>query len=119
MKKPVGVFEIDQREIHMVGTRVGVCWNLEMKEIQVKTEDGLATGWMPKRIGKPYIDFLTIRKEEGTGTYYKDEDSPVACGLSLEEASAVLQELADAIFYLDQTIRAIVVSEDKTITLQR
>ena len=92
---------LDEKEVHLMGTYVGVIWNVEKKQKTIKGEDGVTyRGEIAVRTGGPYIDFITIR-EDGEGEPFEDEDSPVAGGLNTKAAAQIITELYDAISYID------------------
>jgi hypothetical protein len=96
----IKIYFLREKEIHMVGDAVGVCWNIHHTTRTIKGEDGLTyRAEVPVRDDDPYIDFVTIREEEGD-TPWEDEDSPVEGGMDVEYAEEIVQELQWAIAYL-------------------
>lgn len=92
---------LDEKEVHLMGSYVGVVWNVEKKQKTIKGEDGMTyRGEIAVRTGEPYIDFITIR-EDGEGEPFEDEDSPVQGGLDTKAAAQIITELYDAISYID------------------
>ena len=90
-----------RREVHMMGSYVGVCLRIE-QEKKVIMQDGikyLGETWVRNDSIPPYIDFLDIRQDKD-GVAYKDDDSPVRGGLSVNNAIQIAQELAEAIHYI-------------------
>lgn len=99
MEDPKVYFTTNDREVHMFGDNVGVCWNIEYKLRHIREEDGLTYEAMaPIRKGDPYIDFVNI--EYHNNKVYEMEDSPVEGGLSLKFTEQIYQELEQAIVYL-------------------
>lgn len=89
-------FSDTEREVHMVGEYVGVCWPLKLVE---RSEDGWPVSYH-ERGKRPYIDFVWIRQAEKTGEYWIDEDSPVQGGFSVEAAEQIAKELLLAVEYM-------------------
>lgn len=93
------IYHAGEREIHMTGSYVGVCWNTTKEQRQIKGEDGLTYyALAPVRDGAPYIDFVLIR--ERNGEVWEDEDSPVDGGISINEAERIINELGWAVEYI-------------------
>ena len=90
---------LGDKEIHMMGQYVGVCWNLSKATKQVQVQGETFSRQVKHRTGKAYIDFVSIR-ETRTGEFYQDDDCPVDGGLNLQEAIVIKQELEAAIEYL-------------------
>ena len=91
---------LDEKEVHLMGSYVGVVWNTHPERRQIKGEDGLTyRAEVPVRSGDPYIDFISIR-EYDNDTPVEDEDSPVQGGLSVDAAARVAIELTEAIEYI-------------------
>lgn len=108
--QPKAIYTLKQenKEAHMIGSYVGVCWNIR-KRTEIRTiigEDGLtytATAELWERYGDPYIDFLEVLQGEG-GKFYEDEDSPVQGGMTVDFARLIASELNSAIVYLQSII---------------
>lgn len=77
---------------------VAACWNCDLQSKSVVADGIEYKAMVPTPKGKPYIDFVWIRGEEGD--YWIDEDSPVRGGLNLEFALKIKQELEIACEYL-------------------
>jgi len=86
----------NDREVHMVGENVGVCWNL--KRVEKETSNSIT--WEFQRIGEPYIDFVWIRKDATTLEYYEDDDNIGRGGMSIRTAKTVAYELLRAVAYI-------------------
>lgn len=98
-KAPITIHHLREREIHMVGDAVGVCWNTKSEKRAIEGTDGQTyVANVPMRRGDPYIDFVTIRHREGL--VWEDEDSPVDGGMAANYAEGIVQELQAAIAYL-------------------
>lgn len=94
------IYQLSEKEVHMVGDVVGVVWRTETKTKQITGEDGLKyRAEVPVRDGEPYISFFNIR-EDRDGEFYEHDDSPVDGGISAEYAKKVADELLLAIEYL-------------------
>lgn len=94
---------ITYRELHVIGEYVAVCWNLVPGPTQTCVIDGVEYTAKPRvRSGKPYIDFVTLRRESD-GKAYEDDDIPVVGGISLAFARQIATELERAIAYLENT----------------
>jgi len=94
------IYFVNEKEVHMVGDSVGVCWNLTEEKKQIKGEDGLTyVAKINIRSGKPYINFVSIVKT-GKGNFYEDEDSSVVGGIEVEFAKKIVDELKLAIEYI-------------------
>jgi hypothetical protein len=89
-----------EKEVHMTGQYVGVCWNLSQINKEVEADNTVYSAKVKVRSGKPYISFLSIR-EAGKGEYYEDNDSPIDGGIELQTAIVVKQELEAAIDYMN------------------
>ena len=93
-------YMLRERDIHMEGDCVGVCWNLNRAKKSLKDASGLEyIAVVPVRTGDPYIDFVSIRGR--ADDYYEDEDSPVDGGFGVEVAGQIIRELQWAIVYLN------------------
>lgn len=100
MKPKIYILDESEKEVHMFGNSVGVCWNLEEDEKHLKGKDGIVYKAKVKiRSGDPYIDFVNIRERDGE--FYEDEDSSVAGGISIEFAKKILGELQLALEYIE------------------
>ena len=92
---------LDEKEVHLMGSYVGVVWNTLLEKKQIKGVDGITyRAEVPVRSGEPYIDFITVREYEND-TPVEDEDSPVQGGLNTKAAAQIITELYDAISYID------------------
>ncbi len=102
--KAIYILKQERKEAHMIGSYVGVCWNIRRRN-EIRTiigADGLtytATAEIWERYGDPYIDFLEVL-QGNSGEYYGDEDSPVQGGMSIDFAQLIVSELNSAIAYL-------------------
>ena len=93
------IYFVSEREVHMVGNSVGVCWNLEEAEKQLKDENEVVyKAKINIRSGRPYIDFVDIRKDGDS--FYVDEDSSVVGGIDVGFAKEIVEELKLAIEYI-------------------
>jgi len=94
--------ELSEKEVHMMGKYVGVCWNTKTETKRLMDEDGTTyRAEIQVRDGEPYIQFIWIRGDEKSGFYERDV-SPVDGGLEKSEAALVVEELQRALRYLDQ-----------------
>jgi hypothetical protein len=85
-------------EAHMIGSYVGVCWNIkEVEENRINLEGHRIKVITSLRVGKPYISFPWIDDDS-----YERSDSTVGGGLSLEQAEQVLKELQWACGYIKE-----------------
>lgn len=101
MKMEPKVYQLSEKEVHMVGDCVGVVWNTRREKRILTLEDGVKyRAEIPVREGEPYIDFFTIR--ESDGEFYEDDDSPVQGGLDCKFAEQIAEELRAAIEYFKQ-----------------
>jgi hypothetical protein len=93
---------LPEKEVHMVGQYVAVCWNRRTRSevIEDPVTDVTMTTETRYRDGKPYIDFMDIRLDRVSGELYEDEDSPVQGGLSAEFAEEIARDLVRAVEYL-------------------
>lgn len=102
----VVVYHLAEREVHMVGDYVGVCWNTKkVRQQKSIIENGVTYHAEVKKVvreGRPYIDFLYLRKDEFAGEVYADKDSPVEGGISAKFARQIAAELLVAADYLEQ-----------------
>ena len=97
----VEIYKLSEKEIHMVGDCVGVCWNCASKKKKITGEDGLVyEAVVSTRQGDPYIKFVILR--EYTDGFYEDEDSPADGGFGQETAKSFAKELTLACKYIDQ-----------------
>lgn len=100
MSEPTIYNKLGEREVHLFGECVGVCWNLRQETRALKDTDG--TIYYAKkhvRGGAPYIDFVTIREWENGG-FSEDEGSPVDGGFPAGWAEkTLLPALQEAIAY--------------------
>jgi hypothetical protein len=104
--QPKAIYTLKQenKEAHMVGSCVGVCWNIRHRN-ETRTiigADGLiytATAELWERYGNPYIDFLTVLQDKD-GEYYENDNNPVEGGVSIDFARLIASELNSAIAYL-------------------
>ena len=103
MIKPIRVITLkdSDKEAHMMGDCVAVCWNVVPKT-KVITKDGIdyKAEVYERTKAAPYIDFINLREHDED--IWEDEDSPVDGGLSLEQAVKIQEELGKAIEYLKQ-----------------
>jgi cellulose synthase/poly-beta-1,6-N-acetylglucosamine synthase-like glycosyltransferase len=88
-------------EVHMFGNTVAVCWNMERKETKEVVNGRVGTFIDYVRKGSPYIDFVEVR-ECKDGDHYLDEDCPIVGGIDSAYAKKVLEELQEAIYYLEK-----------------
>ena len=102
----IKIYQLSDKEVHMVGDYVGVCWNIRYREYEPQhnelpsTPGGLGiTIKLPERTYGPYIDFVWVR--ENNGEHYEDEDSPVDGGIDKHTGVQIIQELEAAIAYID------------------
>ena len=89
-----------EKEAHMMGDIVAVCWNIKRIEKSLK-KDGLtykATVW-ERSDEKPYIDFIQIREYED-GYFCEDKYKPVEGGISVKRAERIRDELGKALEYV-------------------
>ena len=103
------IYFLNEREIHLIGDAVAICWNVRFQKCEIIGDDGLVyTANRPMRetgtYGGPYIDFVSIRTD-GEGELYVDDDSPVAGGLTADYAEKIAQELLEAAAYLRRVER--------------
>jgi hypothetical protein len=100
MNEPTIYKNLGEREVHLFGGCVGVCWNLGRETKELRDTDG--TIYYAKkyvRFGKPYIDFVMTR-EFSDGTIAEDEGSPVDGGFGAGWAEkTLLPALQEAIAY--------------------
>lgn len=92
------IYFVNEREVHMFGDSVGVCWNLIEEEKRIYIAGVISPVKVDVRSGAPYIDFVWIRKRDEE--FYEDEDSPVAGGIDVEVAKKIVNELNLAIEYI-------------------
>ena len=98
-------YQLDGKEVHMVGDYVGVVWNTKQQKKTVKDDSGTVyTAYVQLRYGEPYIDFISVRHSSDVDEVWEDEDIPVDGGLGLDEAIKVSEELKLAIEYLSTII---------------
>ena len=106
----VKIYNLDEKEVHMMGDYVGVVWPTEKVKKKLKGDDGLTyTAEISVRKTDaiygdtyPYIDFLDIREDSHeAGEFYEDDDSPVIGGIDVKQAMQIAQELASAIHYIE------------------
>jgi hypothetical protein len=106
VKATIKVYEIDNKEIHLMGEYVAVVYNLETrKETKSFEKDGLtytANLQTKVRKGDPYIDFVNI-KEDNDGSFWDDEDITVG-NMDIECARDVANELLLAAEYLEKLL---------------
>ena len=98
-EKYVKVYKLD-REIHMVGDSVAVCWNCNRKMKTIEKDGVTYKGEVHVRQGTPYIDFVSLR-EYDDGEFFEDEDKPVDGGLSKSCALQIANELKLAYEYIN------------------
>lgn len=87
------------KEIHMIGSYVGVCWNLKILNTRQEFNGRPQTLSLFERSGQPYLDFVWLRVD-GSGTWWEDDDSPVSGGFGVEHAGSIITELLWAIEYI-------------------
>lgn len=93
------IYFVGEREVHMFGESVGVCWNLIEEEKRLHIAGAIQPVKVDVRSGEPYIDFVYIRKDN-EGNFYEDEDSSVAGGINTALAKEIVKELKLAIEYI-------------------
>lgn len=93
-------YTIDNREIHMMGDFVAVCWSLRSEKKSI-IKDGITYSANIKvRKEEPYIDFITIwRYEDGENCI--SDDISIEGGLSVVTAKAVADEITKACDYIE------------------
>jgi hypothetical protein len=97
------ILEDRRMEAHMIGEYVGVCWKIIPSNFfydLIPDGDGYVKKQSMTRTGKPWIDFLWIRKD-GSGEIYLDDDSPVDGGFHVDAARKIRTELEWAIAYCE------------------
>lgn len=101
MPTPTRIFKDNgrQMEAHIFGEYVAVCWSLTKSREFAMIEGEELTRVQYARSGKPYIDFVSIRKF-GDGSEAIDDDSPVAGGIGPDTSDRVIKELTLAVEYL-------------------
>ena len=92
------IYLFDEREVHMFGEYVGVCWNTRIAKEVKREGDTIHKIEKQIRQGDPYIDFVYVR-DNGHGAY-EDEDSSVAGGLTFNQAKMLIRELEEATAYM-------------------
>lgn len=102
MIKPTEIFVDGNREIHFMGSYVGVCFRgKETVDTIVKEGRKYTATVFVKSFEAPYVSFVVLR-EFGDGTRGVDEDSSVDGGLgSLQEVKKVAKELSMAAEYIE------------------
>lgn len=101
MSVKVEIYRDTDREVHMVGDNVGVCWRVESRKKTITGEDGLKyTADEIYRCGDPYINFVWIRKDDEGIFLWIDEDSVADCGFGTETAMLLIDELKLAVEYI-------------------
>ncbi len=101
MIEPVKVVTTD-RLLHMMGDTVAVVWNTKTEQRHVMMDGLDFVGSVEVPNGKPYIDFVDVRQDKDDGTFYEDDDSPVAGGMDPKFATKVAKELLLAVEYINQ-----------------
>jgi hypothetical protein len=97
----ITIYHLAEKEVHMVGDYVGVVWPTKEQKKALPGYDGLIYhAPVNVRSGDPYIDFLTIRKDDRRDEFYEDEDSPADGGLSMDTAKQMAEELLRAVEYI-------------------
>jgi hypothetical protein len=92
--------EVDNRILKLFGECVAVCWRFRTVK-KTLIQDGIEfTANIHEKENDPFIDFVAINRDVDSGLWYKDDDSPVSGGLSVEFAEQIAAELAAAIAYI-------------------
>lgn len=87
-----------EREVHMMGEHVAVCWNTKEKKFTLVKDGMTYRATENVRSGKPYIAFVWLR--EWPDGWYEDDDNVGEGGMEPETAKEVRDELTLAIQYL-------------------
>lgn len=94
------IYKFAEKEIHMVGDSVGVCWNIKTIKKEL-VQDGLTyTARTTVRNGEPYIVFVEIREYDNI--FYESEKNPAVGGIDTARATTFSEELLIACKYIQQ-----------------
>lgn len=102
----VSIYQVDDYEIHMIGGLVGVAWPTEKKTVTITGPDSMEYSRVERvrkidRFARPFIGFFAIRRAPD-GSFYRDEESPIADGVWPQIARQLAVELAEAADYFEQ-----------------
>jgi len=85
-ERRVKQYQLEWQEVHMMGDSVGVAWSTNPKHV---------------RTSVPYIIFCNIVLDEN-GVPRQGEESPVDAGFGAAFAKTLVEELKDAIKYMEK-----------------
>ena len=101
------VLQGNEKEIHLLGEHVALCWTLKSEMRTIKGDDGKTyRAEVYTREEDPYIDFVWVRGgvEDGDaeGYYWEDDDNVGSGGMDAKTAVQVSTELQKAAKYLTE-----------------
>ncbi len=97
--KPVQIV-FTEREIHMIGEDVAVCWNTKEKKLAIEKDGVIYRATENVRTSEPYIDFVWLIEDQGR--WYENDDNIGDGGIFIEQAEQLADDLTKAIQYLEE-----------------